>query len=805
MFFLPLLLAAQPAPVQPVAADTVSHLDIEEAVVVASPKETAQLRRQPLSVSLYDSEDLTRLGAHSIKDLSAYAPGLYMPDYGSRLTSAVYIRGIGSRIGTPAVGLYVDNVPYIDKSAYDFNFLGIDRVDVLRGPQGTLYGRNTMGGLVRVFTADPITHKGTEVSAGIRARAAGEENFAGRAAFTTYLHPADKMGISLGGYYEGDEGFFTNSATGRKQDDSKSGGGRVRWSWQPTNIVKLDWTASYEYSDEGACPYYRLGAYGKDGAYQAAADEVLAQNRPSRYRRSLFNTGLGVEHRLPRVVMTSLTAYQHLDDRLFMDQDFTAADIFSLEQKQMMNTVSEEIALRSPRSDSRWTWTTGAFGMYQYLRTKSPVTFYGDGLSFLNRQIASVLPEGMGMTLALTGETLPFTARLETPSVNAALFHQSTVRLVGGLSMTLGVRLDYDYRELRLTSGTAGAATYNFNMPMLRRLYPNGKDLTANPALDGNLYNDSWQVLPKGSLNYAFREGLGNIYFSVAKGYRAGGYNIQSYSDLSQTVLRRSIMTGVRDFSVETINAMPLPQASKDKAIAAMTAVIDAHTPAQPDLSTLYYKPEYTWSYELGTHLNLLDRALQLDLSTFYMKTRDQQIARFAASGLGRETVNAGRSRSCGVEVSLRSLLLADRLNLSATYGYTDAVFTNYNLGQNAAGQTVDYTDNRVPFVPAHTFSAAADFRQPLRAGFLKALSLGADVKGAGDVQWNEANTFSQPFYAVLSARLGLELGGDVTLSLWARNLTDTRYATFSFDNLSQRYAEYGRPRHFGFDVKWKF
>ena len=125
------------------------------------------------------------------------------------------------------------------------------------------------------------------------------------------------------------------------------------------------------------------------------------------------------------------------------------------------------------------------------------------------------------------------------------------------------------------------------------------------------------------------------------------------------------------------------------------------------------------------------------------MKTRDQQLARFAESGMGRVMVNAGRSRSCGFEASVRTSLLAERLLLSAAYGYTNAVFTNYNLGSQH-GETVDYTDNRVPFVPEHTFSVTADFRQPLQHAVFKAVSVGADVRGAGNVMWNEANTFSQ-------------------------------------------------------------
>lgn len=208
---LSLLLAAAP-----LSVDTLKSLDIEEVVVVATPKETERLRRLPVSTSIFDGETLKRRQIKSICDLSSYAPGFYMPDYGSRLTSACYIRGIGSRINTPAVGLYVDNVPYLDKSAYDFQFLGIDRVDILRGPQGTLYGRNTMGGLVRVYTADPLSHHGTELSLGYTGHTQGR-----RAAFTTYLHPANKMGLSIGGYYDGASGHFTNSYTGKKQDGTK--------------------------------------------------------------------------------------------------------------------------------------------------------------------------------------------------------------------------------------------------------------------------------------------------------------------------------------------------------------------------------------------------------------------------------------------------------------------------------------------------------------------------------------------------------------------------------------------------------
>lgn len=780
-----------------VDADTLRNFDMEEAVVVASPKETSHLRQQPLSVSLFDAEKLEARGVKSLKQLSALAPGLHMPEYGSRLTSAIYIRGIGSRINTPAVGLYVDNVPYIDKSAYDFTFADVERIDVLRGPQGTLYGRNTMGGLVRVFTANPITHYGSSVSVGATTRNGGRSVKA-----STFLHPADRMGIALSGFYEGKDGFLRNSATGDKADGGNAAGMRARWSWQPTDVVKFDLTASYEYSDEYACPYFYGGSETiEDDAAQVG---VISQNRQSRYRRKLFNLGLGVEHSLKNMVLTSTTAFQHLGDRLFMDNDFTALDIFTLTQRQRMQTVQEEIALKS-LPGRRWQWTTGAFALYQHLRTDCPVVFYGDGVDYLNVQLAAAMQKSPAK-VNFNGSELPFDARLKTPTVNAALFHQSTFNdLFGlnGLSATLGLRLDYDYRELRLVSPDA-EIPYHFSLSMGPAKIE--KELAASPAFSGNLYNDSWQLLPKGALQYAFPGQRGSVYFSVAKGYRSGGYNIQAYSDLSQQQLRRSMMTGVKEFSIATINKLPLPEAVKENAIKGMSTVLDPLTPAEADVRSLYYKPEYSWNYEVGTHLNFLDKALQVDLAAFLMKTRDQQLARFAESGLGRVMVNAGRSRSLGAEASFRASLIDDRLSLSAAYGYTHATFRAYDLGTNAEGQVVDYTGNRVPFVPEHTFSASADFRQPLREdGFLRAFSLGADVQGAGSIEWDEANSFSQDVYAQVGARMGLEFAGNVSLSLYGRNLTASQYATFSFESMGRRFSQLATPRHFGAEVKVKF
>ena len=120
-------------------ADTTRVIDIEEVVVIATPKENNRLRQQPLSATSFSQGDMRNNSVTSVKSLSGLVPNLFIPDYGSKLTTSVYVRGIGSRINTPAVGLYVDNIPFIDKSAFDFNYSDIERIDVLIRAQH--YGR----------------------------------------------------------------------------------------------------------------------------------------------------------------------------------------------------------------------------------------------------------------------------------------------------------------------------------------------------------------------------------------------------------------------------------------------------------------------------------------------------------------------------------------------------------------------------------------------------------------------------------------------------------------------------------------
>ena len=119
----------------------------------------------PSSVTTVDMQTIERLDIDGVKGMSEVAPNFYMPQYGSRMTSSIYVRGLGTRIDQPIVALNIDNVPLLNKDNYDFTFTDLDRIEVVRGPQSILYGRNSIGGVVNMSTLSPLKYQGVRALA----------------------------------------------------------------------------------------------------------------------------------------------------------------------------------------------------------------------------------------------------------------------------------------------------------------------------------------------------------------------------------------------------------------------------------------------------------------------------------------------------------------------------------------------------------------------------------------------------------------------------------------------------------------
>lgn len=776
---------------QILSEDTTKVIDLEEVTIISSPKETSKLRQLPTSVSLISQKEMQAHRISSLKGASTIVPNFFMPDYGSRLTSAMYIRGIGSRINTPAVGMYVDNIPYLDKSAFDFNFYDIERIDILRGPQGTLYGRNTMGGLVKVHTRSPFSYQGTDLKLSY-----GTKSNERSAALTHYHRISEQFAFSAGGYYDGSDGFFTNSYFDQKVDERQAGGGRIRAIFLPSDNWKLDFNVSFDYTDEGGYPYYHT--------------DQITYNRESSYRRSLLNTGLNIEHQANNFIFNAVTGFQHLNDRMFMDQDFSPLDTYTLEQKQRINSISEEISFKS-KPGKRWQWTTGLFGFYQSMKVNSPVTFRPDGMKMLNQMLGTVIPNRIEVTmgpvmamnilpsLAITDTEMPIDGHFKTPQYNLALFHQSQFRNlfgVEGLSFIAGLRLEYEKMKMDYNTGTSLNYTVGIKGEMTQmgqvireiNMMPE-TPLTVESRYQGNLSKDYIQLLPRFALQYDFNNGKNNVYASISKGYRSGGYNFQMFSELLQSSLRNDMMRQSKEAIMEKV---------PENYIALVADKFP--TPGEnPDAQTaVEYKPEYTWNYEIGTHLNLFGGKLQADLAAFYMQTSDQQLSQMTESGLGRITVNAGESESYGMEANLVASLNR-HLQLNANYGYTHATFVKYNVGEGE-----DYSGNYVPFAPMHTLNVGGSYTFYFNHSWAQSLTFGANATGAGKIYWTENNQASQDFYATLNGYITLKTKA-IQIDLWGRNLTDNNYTTFYFESMGNGFEQRCKPLQLGIDIRLYF
>lgn len=774
--------------------DTTKVVDIEEIVVIASPKENTKLRQLPTSVSLISKHDMQAQQITSLKSISNVVPNIFIPDYGSKLTSAVYIRGIGARINTPAVGLYVDNVPYIDKSAFDFNYYDIERIDILRGPQGTLYGRNTMGGLIKVHTRSPFTYQGTDIKLG----AGTYNNY--NASVTKYHRVNEKFAFSAGGFYQHEGGYFTNQADGKKIDPLDAGGGRVRAIWLPKPNLKFDLNIGYEYSDQGGYAY---------GAYDKATGNIapVNYNDKSGYWRSLLNTSLNVEYQGNGYTLSAVTGYQHLKDRMTLDQDFTPKSVYTMSQAQKLNAITEEITFKGT-SSGNWQWVAGAFGFYQALNTDGPVTFKADGMKMMEDMInkSMEVPRAPEMKLTFNDDHMLTTGKFKTPVASAALYHQSTFNnlFTKGLSLTVGLRLDYEKNYFDYDSETN--IGYGFSMSKMGVNVPN---LQSNIKFKGKTDNDYWQLLPKFALKYEFSN-QNNIYASVARGYRSGGYNVQMFSDLTTASLQNSMMSETVDAVVPIMaNMMHITEEAARKMLSTMM-------PAQKNVLSVeestVYKPEYSWNYEIGSHLTLFDKKLWLDLSAFYMDTRDQQVARFANTGLGRMTVNAGKSRSIGAEVALRASI-TDAFSINVAYGYTNAKFKDYQTNsKNSEENDIDYSGNYVPLVPQNTLNVGGEYVFRLNRSAIKDITLNANYCGAGKIYYTESNDVSQDFYGTLNASVGVNFQ-NLNISVWGQNLLNKSYSTFYFETIDADktmadkagFMQKGKPVHFGVDVRYRF
>lgn len=692
---------------------------------ITALKESVSLERIPSPFTVILEESLQKGGTYRPNMLSGRVPGLHIPEYGASLTSTIYLRGLGSRMENPVMGLYVDGIPVLDKNAYDFDWEGIRSVTMLRGPQGTLYGRNAMGGVLSIQSLSP--------SDGLRRTARLEYGSAGTLRAGGIITLGSNV---LSATIRHSDGVFMNRYKGEPCDPYD--GISVRWKWenQPQERLFLSNSLWMSLSKEGGFAYGQW----KDGALQP-----VSYNDEGSYRRLSVIEGMSARWWGDTVTADAAASVQILSDDMRMDQDFTTASVFTLGQRQLSGAGTLELRLRRADAKAAWQPQTGVFAMYKLNRMTAPVTFNRDGIERLILDNAnSHIPSDIGY-LAIPDEHIPVDSGFLIGTWNAAVFHES-VFSVGKWLLTAGLRLDYE----------GGMMDYDCLASLHYRFVPTmSADKPFSVPYSGREGHAVFEILPKLSASYRAGESL-SLFATVSKGYRAGGFNTQIFSDILQNMTMNGIM---KDLGVYF-----------DRPIVSVSA------------DATEYDPETAWNFETGTRLGRGD--LHAGLSAYYVAVRNQQLTVFPPGmSTGRMMTNAGRSRSVGAEAELSWTPGDFRTNVA--WSWCDASFVSFNDGNR------DYSGLCIPYIPRHTLYAGAGYS--FRPG---ACRMDADiaVKGAGPIPWDEDNTLTEPMRLRLEARLALVFP-KWELYIRGENLTDTPGQSFYFKSVGNEFFASVRPR----------
>jgi len=429
------------------------------------------------AVSTINVQQLHNQQIVNLKELTAVMPNFYMPDYGSYANTPVYIRGIGTKSKGSAVGFYVDGVPHFESSAFNIDLSDIAAVNVFRGPQGTLYGRNTIAGIINVYTHNPLDYQRTRIKVGY-----GRYNdFIAQA--SNYAKISEKFGISTVASYHHNDGMFTNHFLNEKADKLNEGEGRVGFYWRPTTNWLLHLNSTLTYSEQNGYPY---------APYDIVKDELLpiSYNRNSTYRRLISSTGLNAQYENNHISFNSQTSYQFIKSHQGLDQDFTPQDVYFVDNSYHQNMLSQELTLKS-NDKGRYQWIIGLFGMLLHSNQFAETSYFTRDFS------------------------TPTTYK--NPTAGYAIYHQSSYNIWRGMSATVGLRFDYEHAK----------TTYNQDKTTLSTgVTTHAKDFVSSASFR--------QFTPKFTLQYLTNKD--NLYYiSITRGYKPGGFNTIFKTDAERT------------------------------------------------------------------------------------------------------------------------------------------------------------------------------------------------------------------------------------------------------------------------------
>lgn len=759
---------------------------------------TAQQREEsgqdvPISIGAYDGAALAAAGVQDIKDLISIAPGLMVTSTQAETITTARIRGVGT-VGDnfgleSSVGVYIDGV-FRSRNGVGFGDLGeIERIEVLRGPQGTLFGKNTSAGVLNIVTAEPEFEFGgfgeyTHGDYGLRRYEAG----------LTGPIFEDTLAFRLFGVHQNRDGFTQlvvgQGANARVLDSETSDYSSFRGQllFTPSSTVEGRIIVDYSERDEFCCSAVSydytpqaLGLVqlvGGNTAFPANPEDRIAFSNRA-YGQIVEDKGISGEFdfELPIGTLTTVTSWRNWTNSRGQDIDYTSADLAFRDiarNNTDLTRFSQEVRLAG--ATDRLDWLVGGFFSHEDLVLNDAIQYGQDWEAFLSNAIsaaatgvpstaflAGTLNSVAGGPLFTPGSVIPGGTGPNQDTYNQtatswAVFTHNTYSLTDTLRVTGGLRYTNENKDVYATFDTNAPAGCGFletafgfdplaavaSSPATAPLSPIVARVClpySRTGLDANGYDNQRsdeELSGTLRLTYDLTDDA-IVYTGYSRGFKAGGYNLD------------------RQFN----------------------GPIGPNGYTNSDSS---FAPEFIDAYEAGFKSQLFGNVLQLNGAIYHQIIENLQLNTF--NGLAFVVESVDESTATGLELDAAYATPIPGLDLTAGYAYVSTEYTSVNTGD----PLVDAIDGgSFSLSPEHFLTGQVIYERPVLNNLLFTAAL--------DGRWvSDYNTGSdldpqkrQDAFGLVNARfaLGAE-SGSWTVEVWGRNLTDETYAQVAFDSFAQ-------------------
>ena len=783
---LPLILLAQATTVTPgaspepktpqAASEPAGRLGTAQQgggdIIVTARRRSETIQTVPIAMSVIGGTALAETGTYNVNRLTQLQPSLQFYSTNPR-NSAANIRGLGAPFGLTndgieqGVGIYVDQVYYSRIASATFDFTDTERIEVLRGPQGTLYGKNTTAGAINITTRKPsfTPEARVELSGG------NYDFFQGKASVSGPLID-DKLAIRLSTSITTRRGTIYNVRTDTYLNSQDNIGFRGQLLWKPTDTLDLTLYGDYARQNPQCCVQYyvRTGAtqrplnrqYAALAAAQGYAvpstdafDRITDVDTPLRAKQSLGGASLVANLDLGGATLTSVSAYRFWNWDPSNDRDFIGLPITSASNNpSQQEQFSQELRIAS-NGKRTVDYVLGAFYFYQTIDTQGLQVQGSAASRFLLNPGASVVPGASGCAPVTANACNPavlngLTARntIGFTNTSVAAFGKATWHVSDAFSLAPGLRVNYDKKTGSYVSVvTTGGGSTTLNSDQRGVLAPQ----SYQPRFD------KWNVSGDVTAAYTVTRDI-HAYATYARSYKSGGINL---------------------------SGLPLDGANN------------------PILSAATVKPEKVNHFELGLKTQFLDRRATVNIAGYWTEIEDYQatVTNGQLGVLRGYLANAGKVRTRGIEVD-SAFRPSSRINLYANGAFTDARYVKFvdapcppelSGGTTvAAGQTpaapgvsglspasCDVSGQWLPGVSKWAFSYGAEYDLPAQVGRIAGqFYVGYDGNYRSKFSSNPSRSAYTDIdgYALSNFRVGFKARDDFNVFAWVRNAFDQNY-----------------------------